>query len=82
MKKMRLAMAQYYTKLQDEARIENFLTGKVQDSSKAKQGDGLITVPEQTLLAPDNPDTSTKGASKPRQPRSKTAAGPSSKVRQ
>lgn len=80
-KKMHLAMAQQYTRLQDEARIENFLTGKVQDSSKEKQ-EGLITVPEGTLLAPDNPDSSTKGASKPRQPRSKTAAGPSPGMRQ
>ncbi|HQU41964.1 MAG TPA: peptidylprolyl isomerase, partial [Pirellulales bacterium] len=65
-KKIRVAMVQQYTKLQDDARIENFLAGKVQGGAKAKQaGDSLLNVPEGTLLAPDNPEPPVKGASKP-----------------
>jgi parvulin-like peptidyl-prolyl isomerase len=81
-KKLRFEMAQQFAKLQDEARIENYLTHKIQSGSKGKQNGDLITVPEGTLLAPDNPDT-TKGAAKgPRQPRQKTAAGSTSGTRQ
>ncbi|HVA47801.1 MAG TPA: peptidylprolyl isomerase [Pirellulales bacterium] len=66
-KKIRVAMVQQYTKLQDDARIENFLAGKVQGGAKAKQaGDSLLNVPEGTLLAPDNPEPPPKSASKPK----------------
>jgi parvulin-like peptidyl-prolyl isomerase len=82
-KKMRLAMAQYYTKLQDEARIENFLTGVVQGGSKAKQAlDDLPHVPDGGLLAPDNPEPSAKNGSSGARPRSKSATRPTSGVRQ
>jgi parvulin-like peptidyl-prolyl isomerase len=82
-KKMHLAMAQQYNTLQEEARIENFLTGVVHSGQKGRQADDLITVPEGTLLAPDNPGTDDRGASKaPRSARPKTAAGPSSGKRQ
>jgi parvulin-like peptidyl-prolyl isomerase len=76
-KKMRLAMAQQYSKLQDEARIENFLAGTVHGGSKAKQaGDDLLNAPDGTLLAPDNPEPSTSGARKPApRLRAKTAPG-------
>jgi parvulin-like peptidyl-prolyl isomerase len=79
-KKMRLAMAQYYTKLQDEARIENFLTHTVQNGSKTKQPtDNLLHVPEGTLLAPDNPEpNATKPAPRPGM---KSAARPASGAR-
>jgi hypothetical protein len=73
-KKMRLAMTQEYNKLQDEARLENFLTGAVQSGRKGQKAADLLTVPEGTLLAPDNPDVDNKGASRPT--RSKTATGP------
>lgn len=71
-KKLRLAMAQQYQKLQDDARIENFLAGKVQGGAKANQvGDSLLNVPDGTLLAPDNPEPETKGAAKPKPSRPK-----------
>ncbi|HWB10507.1 MAG TPA: peptidylprolyl isomerase [Pirellulales bacterium] len=79
-KKIRLAMAEEYNRLQEEARIENFLTGVVQSGHRGRQANDLITVPEGTLLAPDNPDFDGKGASNSSRPaRSKTAAGPSGK---
>ncbi|HEV3338760.1 MAG TPA: peptidylprolyl isomerase [Pirellulales bacterium] len=82
-KKMRLAMAQQYSKLQDEARIENFLSGTVQAGTKAPRQGDLITVPEGTLLAPDNPEPDSKGADNSSRPaRPKTATGPSPRSRQ
>jgi parvulin-like peptidyl-prolyl isomerase len=83
-KKMRLAMSEQYTKLQDEARIDNFLTGTMQSGSKARRQNqnDLMTVPEGTLLAPDSPEANSKGASNSSRPaRPKTAAGPSAGVR-
>ncbi|HET6882960.1 MAG TPA: peptidylprolyl isomerase [Pirellulales bacterium] len=81
-KKMRLAMAQYYTKLQDEARIENFLTHTVQNGPKTKQpGDNLLHVPDGTLLAPDNPEPSAKQTPSNR-PGTKSATRPTSGARQ
>lgn len=80
-KKLRLAMAQYYTKLQDEARIENYLTHTVQNGPKAKTGtEELLHVPEGTLLAPDNDAPPPKQRSATR-PGTRSAARPSSGAR-
>lgn len=82
-KKMRLTMAQQYTKLQDDARIENFLSGTMQGGAKAKQArDNLLNVPQGTLLAPDSAQSGQPGAGKPSgPPRAKTATGPASGMR-
>lgn len=80
-KKMRLAMAQYYSKLQDEARIENYLTHTVQNGPKVKTGtEELLHVPEGTLLAPDNPEPSAKKGPAAR-PGTKSVARPTGSVR-
>jgi parvulin-like peptidyl-prolyl isomerase len=76
-KKMRLAMAQYFTKLQDEARIDNFLTGKMEGGEKSKQDlEDLHYVPKGGLLAPDNPAPDNGDGSATR-PRARSAARPS-----
>jgi parvulin-like peptidyl-prolyl isomerase len=81
-KKMRLAMAQYYNKLQDEARIENFLTHAVQNGPKGKQAnDALLHVPDGTLLAPESVEPSAK-ASPSQRSGSKSATRPATRTRQ
>lgn len=53
-KKMQLAMAQEFTKLQEDAQIDNFMTGKTQPGIKGKHlQDSLLATPEASLLAPD-----------------------------
>ncbi|HVX12934.1 MAG TPA: peptidylprolyl isomerase [Pirellulales bacterium] len=76
-KKVRLAMAQCFTKLQEDARIENFLTGKVQGGEKAKESlEDLRYVPNGGLLAPDNDDPKTSRGGSKAGPHAKSASKP------
>ncbi|HEX5446739.1 MAG TPA: peptidylprolyl isomerase [Pirellulales bacterium] len=70
-KKMRLAMAQEFTKLQEDAQIDNFMTGKSQPGIKGKRlQDSLLASPEASLLAPEGQQPPSKprpaGQPKPR----------------
>lgn len=80
-KKMRVAMAQYYTRLQDEARVENYLTNTVQNGADVKNGtETLRHVPQGSLLAPDN-DERTGGKSPAPKPGPRSAARPAATTR-
>ena len=53
-KRLRLAMAQEFSKLQEDAQIDNFMTGKSQPGIKGKRlQDSLLATPEASLLAPE-----------------------------
>lgn len=70
-KKLQLAMAQEFTKLQEDAQIDNFMTGKSQPGIKGKRlQDSLLATPDASLLAPDGGQPPAKprpaGAPKPR----------------
>lgn len=70
-KKLQLAMAQEFSKLQEDAQIDNFMTGKSQPGIKGKRlQDSLLATPEASLLAPEGGQPPAKprpaGAPKPR----------------